>query len=482
MKKNILLLINGFGIERSESYNVYTPSLMPDMDRITKERLFTSIPNNFFDYKSAYRYFSMGVKDSLTYNLVDNHISNNEYQSNQLLKYVINEVIKNKSRLHIICYWDAERTLEHLVKYLKVIQSQTSALIYIHIILCQKSMGDYKDIDKGFQALNYELGEKIKLGVITGEDNLSQVLTTRDLVKCFITEYGEKWKDLSRKVGVFIQTKTPPCKARTFSVNAGYMLQDNDQILVFNYNNVDLSLFMKELNAQKYRQVNLDSIKFYSLFPIRSDKQVPFMYNYAVASNYMLDSLKSIGAKCLVMDKKDHCAYINYYLTGLRNNVDEALKYYPTDDDFIYDKDKLLEVIKSYDKEMYIINYEIDSCKSVDEMSERLKKIDVIIGALDNYVRENNAALFITSLYGVEKELYNSRQELCKINFSGRSPLIIDDKEINGAAYSVDESGLYELCNAIIWNINRKYKNSGLLKKKSSLLSFLYKKPKSDKK
>ncbi|UKI57195.1 MAG: hypothetical protein L6V81_07400 [Clostridium sp.] len=50
------------------------------------------------------------------------------------------------------------------------------------------------------------------------------------------------------------------------------------------------------------------------------------MYNYAVSSTYALNALKTIGAKCLVIDLKDKCPYINYYLTGLRNNVDESLK------------------------------------------------------------------------------------------------------------------------------------------------------------
>ena len=36
MKKNILLLINGFGIEQSDSVNVYNEKLMPNMDRLTK--------------------------------------------------------------------------------------------------------------------------------------------------------------------------------------------------------------------------------------------------------------------------------------------------------------------------------------------------------------------------------------------------------------------------------------------------------------
>ena len=55
MKKNILLLINGFGVERADSYNIYSGELMPNMDRLTKERVFVSIPNNYLDYVSAYR-------------------------------------------------------------------------------------------------------------------------------------------------------------------------------------------------------------------------------------------------------------------------------------------------------------------------------------------------------------------------------------------------------------------------------------------
>ena len=40
---------------------------MPNMDRLTQERLFASIPNNYLDYKSASRNFSMGIDGSLTW-------------------------------------------------------------------------------------------------------------------------------------------------------------------------------------------------------------------------------------------------------------------------------------------------------------------------------------------------------------------------------------------------------------------------------
>ena len=481
MKKNILLLINGFGVEKSDSYNVYSEKLMPNMDRLTKERIFLSIPNSFLDYKSAYRNFSMGINDPLTYSLIENNINSGEYRNNQLFKYIINITETNKSRLHIICFWDSDKTIEQVSEYLKILQSENISRVFLHIVLCQKSINDYKEIERWLNQVTYEIGGNVKIGVVTGENNLYNILAARDLAKVFITEFGEKWKDLSKKVEVLVQTKTAPCDTRTFSVNPTFKFEENDQVLVFNYSNYDLTIFRKELYEQKYRSLSMDSVPFYSLFPLRAEKQIPFMYNFAVSANYTLDVLKNNNIRCLILDKKENCSYINYYLTGLRNTIDDNLKYLPTDDS-IYDPAKVIEIIKSYDKELYIINYEIDSAKTYEEIIDRLSKIDVVIGEVDKYIRENKMGLFITSLYGVEKDVYNQKQELLKINFSGRAPVIIDDENISLATHSVNEGSLNDLANTIFSNINNQYNVPGIIRKKSSLFSFLYKKPKGDKK
>lgn len=478
MKKNILLLINGFGIEKADSYSVYSAELMPNMDRLTREKIFVSIPNNYLEYKSAYRNFSMGINYPLTYTLIENNLFNASIGDNQVFKYIVAQVNNLKSRLHILCFWDSDKTIEQLLLFIRELQRETIQKIFVHLVLCQNSVNDYESIDKGLNTLNYEAGANVKIGVVTGESNLYDLANCKDLAKNFITEFGEKWKDLSKKVEVQVQTRMIPRETRTFSVTPTYRFEENDQVLVFNYSNIDITNFRNELYAQKFRQLNFDNVPFYSLFPIKAEKPLPFMYNFAVSANYTLNSLKTIKARCLVMDTKDKCSFINYYLTGLRNEVDESLKYLPTDDGFIYDATKVIETIKKYDNELYIINYEIDSCKNFEEIKDRLQKIDVVIGALDTYIHENNASMFITSLYGFERMLYNAKQELLKINFSGRVPLVIDDDEINLAEYTVNEGSLYDLCNSILWDINKEYDVEGILKRKSKLFSFLFKKPK----
>ena len=76
MKKNILLLINGFGVEQRDSYNVYKKELMPNLDRLTIEGLFSTLSSNYLDYKDGYRNFSIGIKIPLSYSIISNNISN----------------------------------------------------------------------------------------------------------------------------------------------------------------------------------------------------------------------------------------------------------------------------------------------------------------------------------------------------------------------------------------------------------------------
>ncbi len=478
MKKNILLLINGFGIEQADSVNVYDEKLMPNMDRLTKEKLFASLASKDLDYKDGYRKFSIGINESLTYSIVENSLSNDSYKNNQLLKYIESKTNMGENRLHIFCYWENDRTVSQLATFLKEIVLYTNHMIYVHLILCQLSLTVYKSVERSLTFLNYELGNTVKIGIVTGESNLDNILIFRDMIKTFVTEAGEKWKDLTKKVDVLKQTKTIPNCTRTFAVNTGFAINPGDQVFFFNYSNVDVNKFMTELENQKYRQLDTTRIDYYSLFPVKSNKKIPFMYNYAETSTNTASALKTIGAKCLLIDLKEKCPYINYYLTGLRNNIDENIKYMASDSGFIYEPNQLLQIINTSNCELIIVNYEIDTCKLVDDIANRLSKIDVVIGELDKLVQENKITLFISSLYGIEKEMYNSKHEVGKVNFSVRVPLVVDDYYFNKTSYTLNEGTVYDLANTIYKNINSKYNIDGLIKKKSNLLSFFYKKPK----
>ena len=435
--------------------------------------MFSSISSNDLDYRTAYRTFSIGINEALTYSVVNNAINNESYKKNDLFKYLISQLNTISTRLHIICYWDNDTTIYQLITYLRELTTLTKVGIYVHLIMNQKSLNDYRNIEKNLNSLNYEIGNNVKIGIIGGADNN---LLYKDFNKMLVAESGEKWKDITKKVSTLYDTRTIPSQTRVFALNDGFALNDNDSILFFNYSNINVTPYTKELIEQRLRQLNLGTIKFYSLFPVKSENvNIPHLYDYAVSSTYTLNSLKSIGAKCMVMAKKDYCININNYLTGLRNIFDNDLKYMPTDNGFIYDGPTLLNVISSLKEELVIVNFEIDDCKTVEEIKDRLYRIDSVIGTIYGYTSQNNMGLFISSLYGLERQMYNVKHELCKINFSTRVPVVVADASITKKNYIITEGNVYDLANSVYKNINSQYKIEGIVQKKKGLLSIFKK-------
>lgn len=478
MKKCILFLINGFGIEQPGSYIMKMDELIPNINKLSSERIFASLQNHYSNYKDAYRNFSMNIDAVLTHTLMDRNVNTVEYAQNKLMKYIENEANKRESNIHVFVYWESDKIVDDLEAYITDLEENTKGKIFLHFVLCQTSLYDYPSLSEGLTRLLYKFGQRVKIGIVTGQENFNELLPFKEIMKAFLTDTGEKWKDISKKIEVFTQTKMIPSKARTFAVNYGCRIEEKDQILFFNYSSIDINNFRKELFEQKYRPFDASTIMMYSLFPVKCEEKIPFMYNYAISSTCFVNSLKNAGLKCLVMDTKEHCSVINYYFTGLKNDISEEVKYLSTEDGFIYDSSRIIENIKTFDKDLYIINYELDSSKNMEEFEDRLKKIDKVVGELHTYTNDNNYSLFITSLYGMDVELYTSKAELRKINYYSKVPLIISDNNLSLSQYNIIPGSLYDIANSLIFSLNSDYKDSGIIKKKSKLFSFLYKKPK----
>ena len=53
----------------------------------------------------------------------------------------------------------------------------------------------------------YELGEEVKIGLVIGETSMYDYTGTKDIVRNLITEFGEKWTDIPKKiVTIFISS------------------------------------------------------------------------------------------------------------------------------------------------------------------------------------------------------------------------------------------------------------------------------------
>jgi hypothetical protein len=79
-------------------------------------------------------------------------------------------------------------------------------------------------------------------------------------------------------------------------------------------------------------------------------------------------------------------------------------------------------------------------------------------------------------------EMYNKKAELCKVNLYSKVPFIMVNTDFSTSNYNVIEGSLFDVSNTLLYTFNNEFPNSGLLKRKAKLFSFLYKKPKASEK
>ena len=230
MKKTVLFLMNGFGVEQSDSYNIYSSQLMPNLDGYIKRYLFSTIECSNYNYVDGYRFFSTGNKYPLTYMLLQNHMEHFENDTN--MQFYINNVAAN-SKIQLFMFLENEKNLEQLKYLLKYIKSKKSNPIFLHIVLTSADMNDYKDLDRMISKITYDYND-CTVATVIGKN----VLFGNDLVSymnMLKTGVGETWKDAARKFDSLVNNKVAPFDAKEFYMNEGFKIEDTDSYFIFNF-------------------------------------------------------------------------------------------------------------------------------------------------------------------------------------------------------------------------------------------------------
>ena len=82
MKKSVLFLINGLGIERQGSYSISIDQCMPNLARTKETSYFTTAVINSVEYKTAYESFFLGDTYRKEVKYITDNIINDDGISN----------------------------------------------------------------------------------------------------------------------------------------------------------------------------------------------------------------------------------------------------------------------------------------------------------------------------------------------------------------------------------------------------------------
>lgn len=485
MKKTVLFLINGFGVEKKESVSVYSPSLMPNMDKLSFEHIFTSLPTETFDFKEGYKTFSVGTRPSTVYTVVDRAIETNTLKDNDVLKNNVNADMDGK--IHLFVPIENVKMLEYNEHFLRYFVETTNKQIWVHPILIGSNIHQYKHLDVILNKIKSICDDydRSKIGVVVGknyifgEKNISEV---KKLYRIFVNEVGEKWPNTTSKLETLYKASINPDDVPPFVVKNGFKLNDNDAFLIMNYEVMECqaftNLFIPEV-VQAYAQVYKD-IKVSSLFPVKTTGKIPSLFAYAESKISVSSYAEKIEAKTLVITTRDRMKPINYYFNGLRNVQSKWVQFAVFDENNLYNDTAyaLIEALLRLPYEFFIIDYDITSAVSVENLKEILKGIDHVLGRVNQFCKKEEYSLFISSLYGLKKTFTQEDQALL-VDFSSKVPVIVADKSYPKNIYHLEYGTIYDLALTLYKNIKEEAPYPTLLveqKKGFSLFKLFQKK------
>lgn len=476
-QKTVLFLINGFGVEKKESYSIYDEKLMPTFNELTKKYLFSTIESNVNNYIDGYRNISLDINELYNYSILDSKIEEKEFLTNPVLLKIKQQLDSKKSNLHMFILVDtSQKLITHLKEILKVINLNKDKNIFIHLIMSSNNIEDYSSIASVFSKINIDLSSYAKISLVLGLSSIDNNVKDIDLnffFKMFITKVGEKWQSFTQKFDVLYGTKVLPRNTKPFIINTDFSLNKDDVFMFFNYDSIDLTKFINTLSQIKFGTES-NNFSYYSLFPVTSSIKIENMYDIKFANNYLVSNLEKISAKALVLCLKDQVSVINYFCNGLKNEATNLLTFVDIEP-YMYDPNQMISIINQFDHDLIIINYEIDSSNTTVELKERLSKIDNVLKAVYENISGSKYSLVISSLYGLSKIMTNEKNNICQVIFRGKVPFIFIDDFITKKLYLIEPGTINDIFKSIYKNIKRDSNYDSIIEKKNPLYKMFFK-------
>lgn len=459
MRKTILMLINGFGVEQKDSAEVYSSKLMPNFDFMMKNYLFAQLITKAGDYNNAYRVFSMPDVNKNQENEIDTLIFDKKLDQNNIIQN-IRDNIGSENKLHVFYTLENANKFNQVREFMRVLNPNKDKKIYIHLIMTSTSLQDYESIIKVISKLSFEMSDFCKIGMVMGRNKIN----TDDVLRAFYRELGEHWNESTKKFDILKKEIINPEDAGIFIITGGFPLHENDSVLFLNYENVEMEKF--------YNDFTKIPLKLYSLYPFKEG--IPNMFQKEeIKSVNFSSTIEKHGIKILFLTNENRINDVNYYLNGMEKKKSPNITYAKNDMNLFSSKESIINLIDGNNYDGFIIDYSIAGYNRMEDIKRDLTSIDGIIKNISEVSKEKDYTFIITSLYGVHVPVMDGVIQKV-INFSGKVPCIFQSNLFNKQEYSLNGSAnTYALQQTFLTNINDEVKANKLVHKLSSIEKML---------
>lgn len=461
MKKSVLFLINGLGIEKPGSYSISIDQCMPKLARIKETSFFTTAFINSIEYRSAYENFFLGDTYKKEISFIMDNILNDDVVNNNTFKTMKEKLSNDTNKLHVFLEPTNDKIAEAVNALVTKLELPQNKQVYLHLILSQQTVNEYKKLINVVNYIKYHLDTRITVGFIIGKELLSDELTPVELdtmKKLFFYCSCERWSETEKKFMSLQESNIRPCVAPGFCTTTSCTINNGDVVLFFNTRRTSYDKFIKAIynNCEAVFKTSDYSIPIYSI--IRLDTKfdvVPFAENI-IYDNSLDRVLKKANKQALIITDEKNMSLVNFLANGLNYVNNPSIQFMRLDYNYLNNAQNIANIIDNSPYELIIFDYHMDVSKTVNDLKEQLAQIDNVLGLIGD-VCQNKHSLFITSLYGLKRDLplapYNT--EIVTLDYEMQIPIFFFDYTYPRSKYALSPGETNDILSTaikVIWD------------------------------
>ena len=456
MKKSIIFLINGLGIERQGSYSIAIDQCMPNLAKTKETSYYTSAVINSFEYRQAYEYFFIGDSYQKELEYIKSNFLETDLTTNKNFQLFKNQLTNAGKKIHIFVEPKGDRIIDEINDFIGKLELTTNKEIYLHLILPQQTLEEYTKLINIVNFIKYHLHQNTTLGFVIGRDFIKDELTKEDLDyarKMFFYCSCERWSDTEIKLKNLQQGQILPCNVPGFCATNSCTIEKDDTILFFNTKRTKYDKYIESIinNSKEVYKTEELQLNIYSLIQLDTKYDIKSFINNIEYNTSLAKTLEKVNKKALIISSNENIPLVNFLANGMNYINNPRIQFMNLDMNYLSNKENINQLLNQTDYDLIIIDNHMDVSKTINDLKAQLEKIDIPIGLIAE-ASENKHSLFITSLYGIKKELplapYNT--EMVTIDYAMEIPLFFFDYTYPRSKYTLRPGETNDILNTAI--------------------------------
>ena len=464
MKKIMLLILDGYGINKSDFGNAIKEAKTPVMDKLLMmypnseleaSGTFVGLPKGQMG-NSEVGHMTIGsgrvTPQPLTY--INEKIKNKEFFDNELLNSTIDYVLENNSNLHLIGLLSnggVHSSINHFYAVLALAKMKGLKNIVLDIITDGRDTPTKSGID--FVSEFMDKADKLGIGCIStisgryyAMDRDNRWERIKKAYNAIVYESGNNFPNYKVCFNEHYKRNITDEFINPSVITPGKSIKEKDAVLFMNYRPERMKELISALtdkNFKMFRTKHFENVKFVSLFNIH--KTIPFAFETTKPNNTLGEYLMELDYTQARIAETEKYAHVTHFFDGTKDlnspNIEKFLV--PSPDVPTYDMKPemsvgevtstvLKEIENDYD--FILVNFAnpdmVGHTGNYKAVVDAIEICDFCLGKIYEKAKEHFYELIITADHGNAEKMLNRDKTPITSHTTSKVPFIICNDEI----------------------------------------------------